>query len=202
MWTTSTNPIKPFIWPKENSLNMKNPLQDLSEEHGSIMLMLTIMGKVAQRLRNEEEVRQEHLLKISEFLRNFADKCHHEKEEDILFPELVKNPANTRTINELVGEHKTGRDYIRGMADSTETYEPGNSDAFHIAVNAEGYIQLLTEHIKKENTNLFPIADKELSEECQEEVMKRFEKLEREVIGVEKHEEYRRWLGELREIYF
>ncbi len=180
---------------------MKKPTQDLNEEHGGIMLMLNIMGKVARKLRNGEDVPKEHLGKIVEFLRNFADKCHHGKEEDILFPELVKDPSNTKTVNELLGEHKTGRDYIRGIADSVEKYEKGNSDAFHIAVNAEGYIRLLTEHIKKENINLFPKADKELSEKQQDNIAERFEILEKDVIGEGKHEEYHGWLKELKQIY-
>jgi hemerythrin-like domain-containing protein len=179
---------------------MKNPIQDLSEEHGSIFLMLKIMEKAAERLKNSAEVKKEHLYKIVEFLHNFADKCHHGKEEDILFPEIVKESSNKPLVNELLGEHKAGRDFIRGISDSLEEYLPGNSDAIHIAINAEGYIALLTEHIKKENTLLFPIADK-LSEDMQIEIENKFELLERNVIGIGKHEEYHNWLKELKDIY-
>lgn len=174
---------------------------DLYQEHGGIVLMLKIMGEVAERLRNGDEVKKKHLEKIVEFLKNFADRCHHGKEEDILFQHLAENPANKRLINELLGDHKTGRDLIRGIADSLEKFKPGNPDAYHIAVNAEGYIRLLTGHIKKENTLLFPLADKELSPELQEEIQRRFEKLEKEVIGAGKHEEYHGWLKELKQAY-
>ena len=119
---------------------MKKPTLDLYEEHGGIVLMLKIMEKVADKLLNKEEVNKDHLNKILEFLRNFADKCHHGKEEDILFPQLLKEPANVALINELLGEHKTGRDYIRGIAESIESYKPGNPDSYHIAFNAKGYI--------------------------------------------------------------
>lgn len=180
---------------------MKKPTQDLYEEHGGIILMLEIMGKVAEILKKGEEVKREHLNKIVEFLRNFADKCHHGKEEGILFPELIKKSSSIKLVNELLGEHKTGRDYIRGIAESLENYKPGNPDAIHIAVNTEGYIQLLTEHIRKENTELFPIADKELPLKLQEEIEERFEKLEKDVIGEGKHEEYHGWLNELKEFY-
>lgn len=176
---------------------MKKPTQDLIEEHGGIMLMLNIMGKLAQRLRNKEDVDPEHLRKIIEFLQNFADRCHHGKEEGILFPEL----GESSLITELLGEHKTGRDYIRGIAESFVKYEKGNADAIHIAINAEGYIELLTQHIKKENTVLFPIADQDLSSQQQEEIEEQFERLERDVIGEGKHEEYHGWLKELSEIY-
>jgi len=180
---------------------MKSVTKDLMDEHHGIGLMLKIMGKVAEKLRAGEPVDREHLRKIVEFLRNFADKCHHGKEEGILFPELFKNAANRPIINDLLGEHQAGRDFIRGIADSAGRYEPGNPDAVHIAVNAEGYARLLVEHIKKEDTILFPIADRELSEQSQAEMWERFEKLELEVIGAGKHEEYHGWLKELRDAY-
>lgn len=179
---------------------MNKPTRDLKEEHGGIMLMLHIMGKVVQKLRNGDDIKKEHLHKIIEFLKNFADKCHHGKEEGILFPELSKNPSNIKIINELLGEHKTGRDFIRGIDESIAAYKAGNPDAFHIAVNTDGYIQLLTAHIKKENV-LFLIADKELSEKSQENMIEKFEILERDVIGEGKHEEYHGWLKELKYIY-
>lgn len=162
--------------------------------------MLSIMKKVAARLQEGKPVEHEHLAKIIDFFQNFADTCHHGKEENILFPELLKNTANIHAINELLGEHKSGRDFIRGIAESFEHYEAGNSDAFHIAVNARGYTNLLTEHIKKE-TPLFLAADKQLPLAVQNEMQERFAELERNVIGPGKHEEYHGWLQELKEIY-
>ena len=179
---------------------VKRPIQDLSEEHGAIMLMLKIMEKVAKKLKRGEDVDKYHLKKIVEFLKNFADRCHHGKEEGILFPELVKKAANRIIVNELLGEHKTGRDFIRGMAESLVGYKPGNPDAIHIAVNAQGYIQLLTEHIRKENI-LFTRVDKQLSKKLQGKIEERFENLERDVIGIGKHEEYHGWLKKFKEIY-
>jgi len=180
---------------------MENPIQDLAKEHGSIIIMLGIMGKVVKRLRSIDGVKKDYLEKMVEFLHNFADKCHHGKEEEILFPELVKNAANIQMINELIGDHKAGRDYIRGITESLAHYKTGNPDAYHIAVNMEGYIFLLTGHIKKESKYLFPIADKQITDEVREEIERRFEKLEKDVIGEGKHEEYRSWVKELKNIF-
>jgi|SRR5665647_1021498 len=186
---------------KGGTIMQKRPVQDLSEEHGGIIVMLNVMKKVATRLKNREKVKKEHLEKIVEFLRNFADKCHHGKEESILFPEVIKDISNLTLINELLGEHKTGRDFIHGIAESLKYYDTGNSDAFHIAVNMEGYIILLTEHIKKESKSLFPIVDKQIPEDVQLKIEEEFETLERDVIGEGKHEEYHGWLKDLRKIY-
>jgi len=179
----------------------KRPVQDLKDEHSGIIAMLDVMKKVATRLKNREEVKKEHLEKIVEFLSNFADKCHHGKEEGILFPEVVKNVSNLFMVNELLGEHKTGRDYIRGIAESLKYYDTGSPDAYHIATNMEGYIFLLTEHIKKESKSLFPIVDKQIPDKVQLQIEEQFEKLERDVIGKGKHEEYHGWLKYLKEIY-
>jgi hemerythrin-like domain-containing protein len=179
----------------------KRPIQDLKEEHGGIITMLGVMKKVAIRLKNREEVKKEHLEKIVEFLRNFADKCHHGKEERILFPEVVKNESNLQLINELLGEHKTGRDYIRGIDESLEYYDIGSPDAYHIAINMEGYIFLLTEHIRKESKSLFPIVDKQIPDKVQLEIEEQFDILERDVIGEGKHEEYHGLLNDLKKIY-
>jgi hemerythrin-like domain-containing protein len=179
----------------------KRPVQDLEDEHGGIIIMLGVMKIVAKRLKDREEVKKEHLEKIVEFLSNFADKCHHGKEEGILFPEVVKVVSNLFMVNELLGEHKAGRDYIKGIAESLKYYNTGNPDAYHIATNIEGYISLLIEHIRKENKLLFPIADKQIPDNVQLMIEEKFEILERDVIGEGKHEEYHGWLKDLKKIY-
>ena len=180
---------------------MKSPVQDLKDEHSGILLMLDIMKKVINGLKNRQGIKIEHLEKITEFLVNFADKCHHTKEEEILFPEVIREKSNTALVNELLGEHKSGRDLISGISQSLKNYEPGKPDAYHIASNMELYISLLTEHIKKENQSLFPVVEKQIPENVQMLIQQRFDTLEREVIGEGKHEEYHSWLKDLKEIY-
>ena len=179
----------------------KSPVQDLRNEHSAISIILSVMKKVATRLKNREEVKKEHLEKIVEFLINFADKCHHGKEEEILFPEVIKDISNLALVNELLGEHKAGRDYIYGMAQSLKYYDTGNPDAYHIATNMEGYILLLIVHIKKESKFLFPIVRKQISDDVQLKIEEQFETLERDVISIGKHEEYHGWLKDLKKIY-
>lgn len=180
---------------------VQNPIQDLKKEHAGIQIMLRIMEKISSKLKKGEEIPQDHLNRIHEFLKTFADRCHHGKEEGILFPELNKNPQNLPLINQLLGEHKTGRDYIRGIGDSIDKNTPGSADAIHIAVNMEGYIALLTRHINTENIQLFPIADQQIPDQLKNELVERFEQLEKDVIGIGKHEEYHRWLEEFSKIY-
>jgi hypothetical protein len=66
------------------------PTDQLKEEHEGILLMLRILEKVSAKLKSGEKVDPDHLERIVEFFRVFADKCHHGKEEDLLFPEMEK----------------------------------------------------------------------------------------------------------------
>lgn len=180
---------------------MKTPVQDLTSEHDAVRVMLQILAKVADKLRSGENVKVEHLQKILEFLQNFVDKCHHGKEENILFPALIADDKfNATIISELLGEHKTGRDLIRGFAESLSDYKQSNEHAYHIAVNFESYIRLLTEHINKENTLILPLADK-LPAEQQTTIEEKFEDAETNIIGSDKHVEYHHWLIELQNLY-
>lgn len=176
------------------------PIQDLVAEHGGITLMLKVMGQMAVRIRKGEKIDSLHLKRMLEFLKSFADKCHHGKEEGYLFPVVTEDRTKYGEIQQFLGEHQSGRDLIRGIGEAINTYNPGNAEAFHLVTNIENYIQLLTGHIARENV-LFSELEKSLPDKTQKKMTEEFEKLEREVIGEGKHEEYHRWLEEFEKIY-
>jgi len=96
------------------------------------------------------------------FFRLFADACHHGKEEDLLFPELIEHgmPGDAGPIAVMLSEHVQGRLYVRGMADAMQGVKSGNEEALSaLRANAEDYINLIRAHIDKENHILFMIAD-------------------------------------------
>jgi hemerythrin-like domain-containing protein len=180
------------------------PTEQLKEEHKAILLMLEILESVCQRLESEKKVNPEHLEKIIEFIRVFADKCHHGKEEDLLFSamEEVGVPKEGGPIGVMLMEHNMGRDYVKGMSQGTTKYKSGDMKASsEIVENARNYIALLSQHIRKEDYVLYPMADMRLSQEKQEELLEKFEKVELERIGKGKHEEFHKLLKELKETY-
>ena len=180
------------------------PTEQLKEEHQGIQLMLRILDKVCQRLESGERVDTGHLEKILEFIRVFADKCHHGKEEDLLFPEMGKAgiPKEQGPIGVMLLEHGKGRDYVRGMNDAIEEYKKNGVNASSRFVeNARHYVALLTQHIDKENNILFPLGERVLSEDQKEKLLEAFEKLEHERIGEGRHEEFHKLLGHLRDVY-
>ena len=177
---------------------------ELIKEHEGITLMLNIMSKVSDNIQNNNGLNSEHVEKIIEFLKVFVDKCHHGKEEGILFPELVKKGFSQESgpIAVMLHEHTIGRGYIKEMSDHFRQYKTEKKDALgRVADDMRKYINLLTSHIQKENQVLFPRADRALPEDIQNQLYMRYEKLEEEVIGVGKHEEFHKLLKDLRIIY-
>ncbi len=180
------------------------PTDDLKNEHEAITLMLEIMEKVAQELESGEKVDIKHLNSILEFLQVFADKCHHAKEEDLLFPAMRKAGISQtyRLIDTLLYEHSLVRSYINAVDMGTQKYDEGSSKApSEIAGNFRNYSSLLSEHIKKEDGILYPLADQKLSVELQKDLERGFEKIESEVIGPGRHEQFHELLLKLKSKY-
>jgi len=180
------------------------PTEQLKEEHQGITLMLKILERVCAKMETKGKVDPAHLERIVEFFKVFADKCHHGKEEDLLFPEMEKAgiPKEKGPIGVMLAEHTRGRAYVRAMGKAATRYKQGEPRGrTEFAENARNYITLLTQHIQKENNVLFPMGDRVLAKEKQEKLVADFEDLEREKIGAGTHESFHELLHQLQEIY-
>ncbi|MCM8763778.1 MAG: hemerythrin domain-containing protein [Candidatus Omnitrophica bacterium] len=174
------------------------PTEQLQEEHKAIKLMLKILEAICKRLENKEDIPEENFEKIIEFLKIFVDRCHHGKEEDLLFPAMEEAgiPVEDGPIGVMLTEHNIGRDYVKGMSEAVL-----RQDFNKFIENARGYVELLEQHIDKEDNILYMIADMHLQESKQKELLQQFEKVERERIGTGKHEEFHKLLHHLKKIY-
>ncbi len=167
----------------------------LKEEHRLIEKVLKALDSFAHKLEKNEEVNIEFLEESIEFIRNFADKCHHGKEEDRLFQLMTKHgfSKNSGPIAVMLSEHDLGRSYVKAMADAIKSYKGGNSSSkSDIIENARKYVNLLSQHIYKEDNILYPMADRTLQEEDQKNLLDEFEEFERREIGTGVHEKYHR----------
>jgi len=176
----------------------------LKEEHEGIKLMLGILANVCDRLESGAGVDQRHLDQILEFLKVFVDKCHHAKEEDILFPAMERAgvPGEGGPIGVMLAEHRMGRENIKGMSEAAARLGRGDRGASaQFVQNARSYIELLLEHIEKENEILYPMADGSIPERAQQALLADFDKVEEERVGHGKHEEFHRLMDHLRGIY-
>jgi hemerythrin-like domain-containing protein len=181
------------------------PIEDLVQEHMAIKVMLSIMSKIAENIRNEKSVDTNDIESIVDFLKTFADKCHHGKEENALFPALVESgiPKEGGPIGVMLHEHIIGREYIKEISTKTEQFKSGNSQTLQlIADSLLSYINLLQTHIQKEENILFPMAEKVLTTQKQNEIFEHFERIEEEVVGHGIHEQYHELLNKLKSKYF
>jgi hemerythrin-like domain-containing protein len=172
----------------------------LRKEHEAIVKMLEVTEEVARRLEAGEHVAVETLADLLEFLRLFADKCHHGKEEDLLFPRLEKKgmPRAGGPIAVMLAEHEQGRALIKQMAEATDTYPRRPQKAGPAwAEAARGYASLLRGHISKENHVLFVLAERMLTPAEQVELAESFEKIEVEKMGAGTHARLHAMMGKL-----
>ena len=177
--------------------------QQLRDEHEGVKIMLNILEQICQQLEATGNLNREHFEGILAFLKIFVDKCHHGKEEELLFPALVAvGVPEDGPIPVMLHEHQMGRNYVKAMSTAFSKYmASGVSSSKDILQNTHGYISLLREHIEKENSVLFVMADSLLSEQRQDELFEGFEKIEEDRIGVGKHEEFHGLLKKLSGIY-
>ncbi|MFQ6058999.1 MAG: hemerythrin domain-containing protein [Anaerolineae bacterium] len=175
----------------------------LKHEHRAIERMLLVLEGAAQRLEQGEAIAPQIFEDALDFVRTFADACHHGKEEDTLFPflEVQGIPREGGPIGIMLMEHEQGRQFVRAMAQAVARYEQGDGAAgADIIENARGYVGLLREHILKEDNVLFPMADQVLSVADQQALVARFEEVERERIGEGEHERLEQVLEDLERV--
>jgi len=179
---------------------MANPTQTLKDEHELILQALEALERKVAAIQVGATPDPAYFEKAVEFLRTFADRCHHGKEEDLLFKRMAERgfPVQGGPIAVMLHEHEMGRAYIRGIAEGAGKIRTDSTAAAQIVENAQGYIMLLRNHISKENTILFPMADQALAPEDQDALRDAFAKFETETMGPGVHEAMHKLLEELK----
>lgn len=180
------------------------PTEELRAEHEGILLVLRVLEKLSEKIVAGDPVPTEHLRQIVEFLQVFADKCHHGKEEDILFPALEEAgvPRSGGPIGVMLSEHDRGRHFIGDIVDLLRSHENGSEGSLMLLTTPVlQYIDLLRSHIWKENNVLFPLAEEKIAAGKQKSIAEEFEKFEEEKIGTGKHEAFHAMLDELARVY-
>jgi len=180
------------------------PTQVLKAEHEGILTMLGVFDKIRMMMTSSAPVPAQHLDGIMEFFKEFIDACHHGKEEKFLFPalEAAGIPREGGPIGVMLAEHEAGRKLVRQMRDIRKKLSGGSSKApSEFAETAGQYIDLLRNHIQKENTVLFPMADKVLAKAQLDRMGEQFDRLEKEEIGEGRHESFHSLIDTLSQTY-
>lgn len=165
----------------------------LMEEHRVIERLLASLDLASHRLEAGESVRPGFFIDAADFIKGFADGCHHRKEEGVLLPAMeVAGVVNKGgPIGAILAEHEEGRRLTKAMRAAAEKLQAGETSAkASVVQSAHGYTALLRQHIREEDTVLFPLADRVIQGDSQGEVREAFERVEHEETGEGVHEKY------------
>ncbi len=165
----------------------------LMSEHRVIERVLASLEAGAARLEAGQPVRPDFFIQATDFVKGFADGCHHRKEEGVLFAAMVDAglPREVGPIAVMLAEHEQGRAYTRGLRAAAQRLAAGDASArTDVIGNARGYADLLRQHISKEDTILFPMADQVIPAAAHVQVAEGFERVEHEETGAGVHEKY------------
>ena len=158
-------------------------------EHDIIERGLAVLAIAVGRIDSGQPIPHEFPKWAPGFFAQFADKCHHAKEEDVFFPLLKQRgiPEQGGPIGVMLHEHDVGRDCVRRMREASEADE---FDRALFSAAAKEFVPLLSQHIFKENNILFRMAANVLSEADDEAMNDRFSLVEQERNLVGMHERY------------
>lgn len=156
----------------------------LVEEHRLILRMIALLEKKAPLTANGTYRNWQFYRDGIDFIRQYADRFHHAKEEDVLFVALVENgmPKEHSPVAAMLMEHDQGRGYVRALEDAVIQAENGRTDVYPaIAENALGYAALLRDHIAKEDTVLYPLSERILPEPLRDSMVNAYRAAEAQV---------------------
>ncbi|WP_409227190.1 hemerythrin domain-containing protein [Gudongella sp. SC589] len=149
-------------------------IEIMVKEHENIRRMLKVLREVSYRIMTGGKYDLEDLPEMIDFVRNYADKLHHGKEEDILFEAMnaqIEKLAKSGAITGMYIEHDQGRLFIANLESGYKSFKEGDDRArLDIIGNAIAYTDLLDRHIEKENTALYKFAENMLPDEIKSKV--------------------------------
>jgi len=159
-------------------LKYSPPIKRLVDEHTLIKKWLALIPDVVAKLDTQPALAREIIIKGVDFIRSYADKFHHAKEEEILFKYFDEN---LDIIKAMFADHDIARGHVRAVVEALE-----KKDKVALVEHLLAYRDLLAEHIKKEDEILYPWMDRNLSTRQVGELFAKFEeadgKFDKEVV--------------------
>ena len=135
------------------------PIGPLMIEHRLIERMIKAMKQALHRAENEKKIDPGFIETAADFIKTYADRCHHGKEEDILFRDLQKktiSDEHRRIMTELIEEHKWGRKTTGRLVEANSKYKAGDEGAISVITQCmEELVDFYPKHIEKEDKHFF-----------------------------------------------
>jgi hemerythrin-like domain-containing protein len=163
----------------------------LMVEHRLIENMIALIEGVLEQINSASKVDPLFIDSAVDFIRMYADRTHHGKEEDILFRDLDKKDLSAddrKVMNELIEEHVFGRNTTKALVDANTRYRNGDASALSdIAEKLNTLIDFYPKHIAKEDKVFFPASRTYFTDEEDQAMLAEFWEFDRKMI----HEKYR-----------
>jgi hemerythrin-like domain-containing protein len=160
-------------------------------EHRLIERMILAIKNVLAKIEAKQKVDPVFVDTAVDFIRMYADRTHHGKEEDILFRELEKkelSDQDRRIMTELIEEHVFGRKTTKALVDANTRYRNGDDAALAgITENLQTLAEFYPKHIRKEDEVFFPASRAYFSDEEDQAMLAEFWEFDRKMI----HEKYK-----------
>lgn len=179
-------------------------IEMLMDEHQVILKVLGSLESMADALEKGELVERATIKNYADFLRNFADQCHHGKEEDRLFVKMIEHGFSKKDgpLAVMLHEHETGRTHVRALLAIGEKSGPlSAAEGQEVIKHARDFAELLQSHIVKEDRVLYGMAENIIPALEIEKMAEDFEKFELEVSGAGAHEKWHALAHELLKAY-
>lgn len=183
------------------------PVGPLMIEHRLIEKLMPQIREAVEGARRTGMIDPDFVEFALDFVRTYADRCHHGKEEDILFRELDRKPLPPglrKTMDELVEEHKTGRRAVGELRRAVEAYKRGEGGAAGEAALAavieklEFLAEFYPAHILKEDEGFFLPCMDYFSAEEQAALLKEEMEFDREFVHKIYREKIAAWAEKIR----
>ncbi len=166
-------------------------------EHRLIERMLLVIKDALAKIESTHKVDPVFVDIAVDFIRIYADRTHHGKEEDILFRDLNKKPlsgADRRVMDELSEDHMFGRQTTKALVAANTRYRNGDEIALaDIARNLKTLTEFYPKHIEKEDKVFFPASRAYFTDEEDNAMLTEFREFDRRLI----HEKYMSVVGGL-----
>ena len=160
---------------------MSRPTHTLKHEHRIIEQALRALDGLCTRLELGEEIPLDALNHVLDFVQIYADRFHHEKEEMHLFPALQQTGMMVEggPLGYLKHEHQVERQLLIDLGVAVTDHRHGNQEAKHRIVEiARNYSTHLINHMRREDSILFMLAEEMLDEPAKTSLNYAFAKAE------------------------
>jgi hemerythrin-like domain-containing protein len=177
-----------------------DPITTLMDEHVVILSMCDAAAREAARLRSGGAFDATRIDGMLDFIRSFADRCHHLKEEDLLFARMAERgfPVDSGPIGVMRHEHDVGRGHVRAIAEAAPRAAAGQAAGVKaVADNLIGWAELLRAHIYKEDNVLYPMARRALAAADLDDLESEFARVDGEAAGGGAAEAHRAFVRDL-----